>query len=213
MAPNREVGRLEGEVASGAHSVASLPDGAVFYSDDGDRNRVAAEDYVEHCHRSGKPATTLEATPCGKWLEGQKLYEAATSPLSRSEADEVWATASAKYASEASGNCRCFIINAPAHRVFRRYEFARLLNNDRVTNLNNIPRETLKTIYDRDPNAGFSALEQADRALRATSTSPVAVPTVTSSASTVVAAGGSSSGGGAVACRRQGFPTCTFARW
>lgn len=140
MTSHMEVARLEGLIESGAFSVASPRDGAVFYSDDAGKNRAAAEAYAKHCSQTGKMTTTLEATPGGKWLESQNLY---SSPLGLSgdEADQVWAALSVKYADEASGSCRCFIAKAPRERVFREHELAALVNNDKVTDLNNIPRQ------------------------------------------------------------------------
>lgn len=162
MTSHTEVVRLKGLIASGAMSVASPHDGAVFYSDDAGKNRVAVEAYAKRCGQAGKQTTTLEATRCGQWLESEHLY---ASPLSLS-ADDIWAEASVKYAREASGSCRCLVAHAPSDRVFRKHELATLLDNDKVTDLNNIPRQTLKSIHDRDPGAAFSALEQADLALR-----------------------------------------------
>lgn len=138
MTSHTEVARLKGLIASGAMSVASPHDGAVFYSDDAGRNRIAAEAYAKRCGQAGKQTTTLEATPCGQWLESEHLY---ASPLALS-ADDIWAEASVKYAREASGSCRCFVAHAPSDRVFRKHELATLLDNDKVTDLNNIPRQT-----------------------------------------------------------------------
>lgn len=207
MTSHMEVVRLEGVIASGTFPVASPHDGAVFYSDDAGKNRAAAEAYTELCSRAGKKTTTLEATPCGKWLESRNLYTPA-SGLSRQQADQVWGKASVKYASEASGSCRCFIVKAPSERVFRNHELAALLNNDKVTDLNNIPRQTLKSIHDLSPDAAFSAVEQADLALRNPAAAVAGATSVTSSAS-----GGSSSssgGGGAglPAARISDFHVC-----
>ncbi len=203
MTSHMEVERLEGVIASGAFPVASPHDGAVFYSDDSGRNRVAAEAYAEHCSRAGKETTTLEATPCGRWLEGQNLY---ASPLSLF-ADDIWAAASVKYASEASGSCRCFVANAPSDRVFRKHELAALLNNDKVTDLNNIPRQTLKSIHDKNPDAAFSAVEQADRALRGTPTSAASMASgAGGAAGSLSSAGGG--GGGLPAARISDFHVC-----
>lgn len=207
MTSRMEVARLEGVIASGAFPVTSSHDGAVFYSDDANRNRVAAEAYAECCSRSGKKTTTLEATPCGQWLEGQKLYTPA-SGLSREEADQVWAAASVKYAGEASGSCRCFIANAPAERVFRKHELAALLNNDKVTDLNNIPRQTLKSIHDQSPDAAFSAVEQADLALRETPTSTTTMASSAASASSSSSSAGGGGGGGLPAARISDFHVC-----
>jgi hypothetical protein len=74
MTSHTEVVRLKGLIASGAMSVASPRDGAVFYSDDAGKNRVVAEAYAKGCSQAGKKTTTLEATPCGKWLESENLY-------------------------------------------------------------------------------------------------------------------------------------------
>jgi uncharacterized Zn-binding protein involved in type VI secretion len=116
------------------------------------------------------------------------------SPLSLA-ADDIWAAASVKYAGEASGSCRCFIANAPADRVFRKHELAALLNNDKVTDLNNIPREALKSIHDQNPDAAFSAVEQADVALRETPASATTMSSIAASASSPSSSAGGGSGG------------------
>lgn len=209
MTSHTEVARLKGVIASGAFPVASPHDGAVFYSDDAGKNRLAAEAYAERCSQAGKKTTTLEATPCGKWLESQSLYTPA-SGFSREEADEVWAAASVKYAGEASGSCRCFIVNAPAERVFRQHELAALLQNDKVTDLNNIPREILKSLHDRSLDAAFSAVEQADLALRENQ----APSTATASGASIAAgnlgssSGAGSAGAGLPAARISDFHVC-----
>lgn len=190
MTSHTEVARLKGLIASGAVSVASPHDGAVFYSDDAGKNRVAAEAYADRCSKDGVKTTTLEATPCGKWLEAENLY---ASPLSLF-ADDIWAAASVKYAGEASGSCRCFIANAPAERVFRKHELAALLDNDKVTDLNNIPRQALKSIHEQNPNAAFAAVEQADLALRAASAPATSAVSGASAASSSSSAGGGGAG-------------------
>lgn len=211
MTSHMEVARLESVIASGSFSVASSHDGAVFYSDDAGKNRVAAEAYAECCQQAGKQTTTLEATPCGRWLEGEELY-APMSGLSREEADQVWAAASVKYAGEASGSCRCFIVNAPAERVFRKNELAALLANDKVTDLNNIPRQTLKAIHEQSPDAAFSAVEQADLALRAavpaSAAGSAAGVSGVASASSSSSSSSSAGGGGLPAARMSDFHVC-----
>lgn len=209
MTSHMEVVRLEGVIASGTFPVASSHDGAVFYSDDAGKNRGAAEAYAELCSRAGKKTTTLEATPCGKWLENQNLYTPA-SGLSRQQADQVWGKASVKYAGEASGSCRCFIVNAPRERVFRKHELAALLNNDNVTDLNNIPRQTLKSIHDLSPDAAFSAVEQADLALRDSTVSATSLASAASGASSGSSSSSSAGGGGAglPAARISDFHVC-----
>jgi uncharacterized Zn-binding protein involved in type VI secretion len=189
-------------------SVASPHDGAVFYSDDEGKNRIAAEAYAKRCGQAGKKTTTLEATPCGKWLESENLYATRLSLF----ADDIWALASVKYAGEASGSCRCFIANAPAERVFRKHELAALLANDKVTDLNNIPRQTLKAIHEQSPDAAFSAVEQADLALRAASPASAAGTAAgasrTASASSSSASSSSAGGGGLPAARISDFHVC-----
>lgn len=206
MTSHTEVARLKGLIASGTMSVASPNDGAVFYSDDAGKNRVAAEAHARRCSRAGKETTTLEATPCGKWLENENLY---VSPLSLF-ADDIWATASIKYAAEASGSCRCFVANAPSVRVFRKHELASLLNNDKVTDLNNIPRQVLKSIHDQSPDAAFSAVEQADLALRDSTAPATSVVSVASGASSGSSSSSSAGGGGAglPAARISDFHVC-----
>jgi|GEM_PF-427683 len=204
MTSHKDVEQFAGIIASETFPVASRCDSAVFYSDDAGKNRMAAEAYVEQSRRAGKQATTLEATPCGQWLESQNLY-AATSALSRSDADQVWALASVKYAKEASGSCRCFVANAPADRVFRKHELAALLKNNNVTNLNNVPRQALKSIHDCDPEAAFSVVSSADKALGAAS---VSLQANSASVSDVSSGGGGGGGGGLPAARISDLHVC-----
>lgn len=158
--------------------VRSPADGAVFYSDDyqsaQSNNRVRAENYARQRSADGHATTTLEQTPGGRWLDDEKLFEPG-SPIDDPDANVLWSRCSKKYAQQASGDARCFVTGSSPRSVFRKVELPALLANPNITSLNGVPREKLATIYDKDPEAAFKAVEAADTALRAASAPELAL--------------------------------------
>lgn len=107
--------------------VATLPNEAVFYSGRG--NDVLARQFAEDNMR-----TTIEMTPGGKWLDDQNLY-GPSSPVTRAEADAIWAKASRRYAGEASGVAVGFVEGARPDRVWATVEWPTLQANPNITNV------------------------------------------------------------------------------
>jgi hypothetical protein len=108
--------------------VSTSQNGAVFYSGAG--NRALAEQFA-----TANGRTTIEMTPGGKWLESQDLFNPETSPLSPSQASQVWAVLSERFAQGATGNAIGFVKGARAAGVFNSIEYPALLRNPNVTNV------------------------------------------------------------------------------
>jgi RHS repeat-associated protein len=106
--------------------VSTAKNEAVFYSGRG--NRELAEEFAIQNKRK-----TIEMTDGGKWLEQQNLYSR-NSPLTPTEADEVWISLSRKYAEGASGNTFGFAEGARPQSIFNTVEYPTLLKNPNVTN-------------------------------------------------------------------------------
>jgi RHS repeat-associated protein len=107
--------------------VSTAENGAVFYSGPG--NRALAEQFAE---QNGK--SILEKTPGGSWLDAQKLF-GADSPLTPSQASQVWDVLSGRFAQGASGTAVGFINGARATSTFNRIEYNALLNNPNIANV------------------------------------------------------------------------------
>jgi hypothetical protein len=107
--------------------VSTAENGSVFYSGAG--NRALAEEFAVSNGR-----TTLEMTPGGSWLDAQGLF-GPSSPLTPSEATQVWSTLSGRFAAGASGNAVGFVEGARAGGIFNTIEFPALLDNPNITNV------------------------------------------------------------------------------
>jgi uncharacterized Zn-binding protein involved in type VI secretion len=170
---------LKAVVAKDSFDVRSQKNGAVFYSDDyGDdnksKNRTRAQQFAQDQTAVGKPTSTVEQTPGGRWLDEQKLFNP-DSPVSKAEAVEVWDDCSKKYAEQATGSVRCFVTGSKPESTFRRVELEGLVNNPNVNDINGIPRENLAKVFAKNPTIAFDLVESADVALRSNiSTAPIA---------------------------------------
>ena len=100
---------------------------AVFYSGPG--NRALAEKFASE---NGK--TTLEMTPGGKWLDEQRLFRPG-SPLTLSQARQVWGTLSKRFAEGASGSAVGLVTGSSNTGIFNSIEYNALLANPKVTNV------------------------------------------------------------------------------
>lgn len=105
---------------------------SVFYSGAG--NRKLAEVYA-----IAEEKTTLEMTPGGKYLDDMKLFEQG-SPLTPSQATQVWSRLSQRYAQQAAGDVFCFVTGARPTGVFTTIELPELKKNRKVGNLYNVSR-------------------------------------------------------------------------
>ena len=104
--------------------VSTEENGAVFYSGLG--NRQLAEDFAATTGRS-----TLEMTPGGRWLDSQKLF-GPESPITPTQAVEIWSTLSRRFAAGASGHIVGFVNGARPDSIFNSVEFRALLDNPSV---------------------------------------------------------------------------------
>ncbi len=83
--------------------------------------------------------------------DGKLLDEATvTKKFGQEEGEEIWKEASVKYAEEAKGRVTCYGLGAKKDTIFLKKELPTLLENEKVTFINGIPREELKSMYDRD---------------------------------------------------------------
>jgi len=73
-------------------------------------------------------------TPGGKWLDEQALY-GPQSPLTRTEANFVWARLSQRFAQQASGSVVGFVEGAGSGGIFSTVEWPALLENPNITNV------------------------------------------------------------------------------
>ena len=166
---HKDVEGYEREIMN--RSAAAPLDGAVFYSGKspatGGENRLRAKAYVA-VQPEGR-AACIEDTALGQYLDSQKIRPrpGEPSPFSNADADRVWATASKRYAAEASGRTTCFIDGARPEGAFRSAELPLLLHNSQVSHLNGIPNEDLRREYDRSPDRAFARLEESSRRLPA----------------------------------------------
>jgi hypothetical protein len=104
--------------------LATAPNKAVFYSGAGNAARA-----LQFARATGR--TTLEMTPGGAWLDGERLYTATS--LTPAEADLVFARASQRFAEGASGEVNALIRGARADRIFNTTELPMLHSGGRVT--------------------------------------------------------------------------------
>jgi hypothetical protein len=108
--------------------LSTEPNSAVFYSGPG--NRDLATSYA-----NANGASTIEMTKGGSWLDNEQLF-GKDSALTPDQADQVWRTASERYASGASGDVTAFTEGARPTGVFNTVEYPALQNNPNVNNIN-----------------------------------------------------------------------------
>lgn len=137
--PTTRKDRLQSLVQSPDFDVASPRDGAIFHSNKTGGNRVEAE---QRCDLYPGRYIILERTGGGRLLEREIEYGPG-GDLSLSEADEIWALASGRFAREASGDVTCLVDGANRRSVFRQQDLALLLANARVTSINGVRKEKL----------------------------------------------------------------------
>lgn len=78
------------------------------------------------------------------------------------KADDINREASAKYADNLSGDVDTYVVGAREDRIFRETEFSKTLENGKVDSINEVPREDLKGLYDKDPEAAFNKVCEAE---------------------------------------------------
>lgn len=116
----------------------------VFHSGMMDQNKKTAEAV---CQRHNY--ITLEKTKDGEKLDKANLWtEGYKYGLSEEDVKEIWQAASEKYADQASGKVYCYVQGAREESIFIEKELPILLGNDKVTHINEIPREELQGKYE-----------------------------------------------------------------
>ncbi|MEJ0027172.1 MAG: LysM peptidoglycan-binding domain-containing protein [Rhizomicrobium sp.] len=114
---------------------SSVPNRTIFYSGTGTYD--AAETLAAE-----QGLTTISHTPGGSYLESLDLF-GSDSPLSRAEADQVWAYASSRYANGASGDVLAVLNNPNPDRIYLSVERPILANNTNV----NLREMTIPDLY------------------------------------------------------------------
>ena len=85
-------------------------------------------------------------TPGGKWLEAQN-----TKRFGRETNDKLWGAASLAYARAASGNVLVYAEGALPNRVFRSIELPALLQNQKVSSINELDCDVFRLIAAANP--------------------------------------------------------------
>ncbi|MCP5433390.1 MAG: hypothetical protein H6923_08990 [Alphaproteobacteria bacterium] len=134
--------------------------GAIYWSGEG--NRARAEAFAREMSMAGRPSATLEMTPDGYELDQAGLFNDPT--VAKGEARQVWAKASDKYAVHTEGNVNTFVVGSSEQSYFRSTELPRLLQNERVTAINGIPRERLAELAAKDPDRAYGEICSAELA-------------------------------------------------
>ena len=112
--------------------VRSPVNGANFYSGraaDGTRMREIAERNVD-----GVNSVTLEQTPGGHTFDGKGLYEP-NSPITKTQADQVWGRLSERYAQTAEGETTAYAHDPWSGSVWLTKERPALETNPKVTDI------------------------------------------------------------------------------
>jgi hypothetical protein len=120
------------EIAQKA-DVSSALNGAVLYSVSylpTKENKLKAAEYVKN-HQN---CTTLDETECGRGLIALGLETDFKAP--QDELMKVWAIASERFITAASGNVTAFVENADSRSTFVRTELPNLLKNDKISTIN-----------------------------------------------------------------------------
>ena len=141
-------------VRSDACDLTTEPDRAVVYAND------KFDGHHRNMERAQAAGTTIEQTPGGEFLDKQELFK----NLESTDADIVWHEASHKFASSVSGDVTTRVIGAAEDSAFRQVELPTLLANDKVTAINGVPREELKSLFEKDPEAAFNKVCESELA-------------------------------------------------
>lgn len=113
--------------------VSSAPNSVVLYSVSylpSKENKLKALAYIK-MHKS---CLTLDNTECGKKLIALGLETDFKVP--EEELMKIWAIASERFISEASGNITAFVDGADERSTFRRIELPNILKNDKILTIN-----------------------------------------------------------------------------
>lgn len=123
-------------------SLFQIPKGeeATFYSG----GILADREARQHCSHWGSFA--IWKTTGGEILEKAKLH----SIFDRKTADSIWDKASEIYAESAEGKVRAFVQTATNDNTFFNVELPTLFKENKVTHINEVPLEKIKTIWDKD---------------------------------------------------------------
>lgn len=137
---------------SGEFDVSSQPDKGVCWSGGipiERKGELVSSNFIKKAEvfcKLNEGYTTLEQTPGGRILAAEK--DNLNKQFGWKEAKEIFAAASKKYVQSLSGAVTCFVQGAREDSIFRQVELPTLLQNEKVTHINQIPREKLKTEYD-----------------------------------------------------------------
>jgi hypothetical protein len=120
---------------------------AVFYSGKGNEERA----YM--AFERG------EVQPIYSTIGGNRLYIPDRRELYTQEISlEMWEKASTKYAESARGQVQTFVCGARADGVFRSVELEELINNEKVTEINGVPRERFQKAFRESPRKAFEEI-------------------------------------------------------
>jgi len=107
-------------------------DSLLLWSGLGKNGAKVAQDFAA---KNG--GTTLEMTPGGKYLDGLSLF-GENSPVTRAEAEKIWAEASKTVTEQASGQVRAIVGNVSPTSIFNKVELPELATNPKVTGVDQL---------------------------------------------------------------------------
>lgn len=95
------------------------------------------------CVENNPEKQMMDHTPCGKALENLNLFSE-DNGVSYDDAYKVWFIASKRLIDNASGNITAFVANAHPDSTYRKIELPAILQNDKITTINNQDKWTFE---------------------------------------------------------------------
>lgn len=103
----------------------------------------------------------IDRTEAGKWLESEKVFDKVKEHnLTDDQATKLWERASERFVENAQGNVETFGVGSPEDRIFRRIEIEAALKNEKITSINNIPKDQL--LAEPDPLKRYEMIVDAE---------------------------------------------------
>lgn len=130
---------FEHMMGDGSEMFSAGKDRTVFYS--GDHTKCFHHDFADVASETSPMAqfTPIQGTDGGKWLDAQINEHG----LEKSEQRMLWHAGSLAYANNAEGQVTALTFESKPESVFRQDELDIALNNEKVTEINGVQRETL----------------------------------------------------------------------